>query len=114
MTKSVAHKQFLKQKLYFYRIVESKSITEQPEEFNKIIDDFANIDGNLEDEDKALHLLCTLPKSYESFKDTMLYGNEGTVTLEEVQAASRTKELTMFKDLKVDNNIKCFKWKGRR
>ncbi|KAK2436726.1 hypothetical protein QL285_021698 [Trifolium repens] len=71
MTKSMTHKQFLKQKLYFYRMVESKSITEQLEELNKIIDDLANIDVNLEDEDKALHLLCMLPKSYESFKDTM-------------------------------------------
>ena len=91
MTKSVAHKQFLKQKLYFYRMVESKSITEQLAEFNKIIDDLANIDVKLEDEDKALHLLCTLPKSYESFKDTMLYGKETAVTLEEVQSALRTK-----------------------
>jgi hypothetical protein len=54
MTKSVAHKQFLKQKLYFYRLVESKSITEQLAEFNKIIDYLANVDMNLEDEDKVL------------------------------------------------------------
>ncbi|MCI43644.1 cytochrome P450, partial [Trifolium medium] len=55
MTKSVAHKQFLKQRLYFYRMMETKSITEQLAEFTKIIDDFANIDVNLEDSDKALH-----------------------------------------------------------
>ncbi|KAK2442835.1 alpha carbonic anhydrase [Trifolium repens] len=101
MTKSAAHQQFLKQKLYFYRMVESKSMTEQLAEFNKIIDDLANVDVNLEDGDKALHLLCTLPKSYESFKDTMLYGRESPITLEEVQSALRTKELTKFKDLKV-------------
>jgi hypothetical protein len=53
-------------------------------EFNKVIDDLANIDVNLEDKDKALHLLCMLPKSNESFKDTMLYGKESAVTLEEV------------------------------
>ncbi|MCI60547.1 cytochrome P450, partial [Trifolium medium] len=38
-------------------MVETKSITEQLSEFNKIIDDLANIDVNLEDRDKALHLL---------------------------------------------------------
>ncbi|KAK2444748.1 alpha carbonic anhydrase [Trifolium repens] len=112
MTKSVAHKQFLKQKLYFYRMVESKSITEQLAEFNKIIDDLANIDVNLEDEDKALHLLCTLPKSYESFKDTVLYGKETAVTLEEVQSALWTKELTKFKDLKVEDGANALNVSG--
>ncbi|MCI56173.1 cytochrome P450, partial [Trifolium medium] len=43
-------------------------------EFNKIIDDLANIDVNLEDEDKAFHLLCALPRSLENFKDVLLYG----------------------------------------
>ncbi|KAK2421738.1 alpha carbonic anhydrase [Trifolium repens] len=112
MTKSVAHKLFLKQKLYFYRMVESKSITEQLAEFNKIIDDLANIDVKLEDEDKALHLLCILPKSYESFKDTMLYGKETPVTLEEVQSALRTKELTKFKDLKVEDGANALNVSG--
>jgi len=34
----------------------------------------------------------------------MLYGKEGIVTLEEVQATLRTKELTKSKDLRVDEN----------
>ncbi|CAJ2659843.1 unnamed protein product [Trifolium pratense] len=105
MTKSAAHKQFLKQKLFFYRMVETKSMTEQLAEFNKIIDDLANLEVNLEDEDKALHLLCTLPKSYESFKDTMLYGRENPVTLEEVQSALRSKELTKSNNLKVESGV---------
>ncbi|MCI85106.1 CC-NBS-LRR resistance protein, partial [Trifolium medium] len=40
-----------------------------------------------------------------NFKDTMLYGKEGTATLEEVQSSLRTKELTKFKDLKVGNGV---------
>jgi hypothetical protein len=59
MTKSLAHRECLKQQLYFYRMVETKSLMEYLLTcFNKIMDDLANIDGNLEDED--LHLLCTL------------------------------------------------------
>ena len=102
MMKSLAHRQLLKQQLYSFNMVESKSISEQLVEFNKILDDLANIEINMEDEDKALLLLCSLPKSFEHFKDTILYGKEGTTTLEEVQSALRTKELTRFKDLKVD------------
>ncbi|KAK2397311.1 alpha carbonic anhydrase [Trifolium repens] len=104
MTKSLAHRQFMKQRLYFFRMVETKPITEQLAEFNKILDDLANIDVTLEDGDKALHLLCALPKSYEGFKDTMLYGKESAVTLEEVQSALRTKELTKFQNLKVESS----------
>jgi hypothetical protein len=37
-------------------------------------------------------------KSYENFKDILPYGNEGTINLDEVQSALRTKELTKFKD----------------
>jgi hypothetical protein len=59
---------------------------------------------HLDDEDKVILLLCALPRSFESFKDTMLYGKEGTVTLEEVQAALRTKELTKSKNLRTDEN----------
>jgi len=106
MIKSLAHRQCLKQQLYFYRMVESKPIMEQLTEFNKIFDDLANIDVNLEDEDKTLHLLCSFPRSFENFKDAMLYGKEGTITLEEVQVALRTKELTKFKELKVDDSGK--------
>ncbi|MCH81718.1 cytochrome P450 [Trifolium medium] len=78
---------------------------EQLTEFNKIIDDLMNIDVNLEDEGKVLHLLCALSKSFEIFKDTMLYGKEDTITLDEVQSALRTKKLTKFKDLKVENSV---------
>ena len=79
-------------------------MVEQLSEFNKIIDDLANIDVNLEDEDKAFHLLCALPKSFENLKDALLYGKEGTITLDEVQSALRTKEMTKMRDLRIDDS----------
>jgi hypothetical protein len=72
------------------------------QEFNKILDDLENIEVHLEDEDKVILLLCALLRSFESFKDIMLYGKEGTVTLEKVQAALRTNELTKSKNLRTD------------
>jgi len=57
MTKSLAHRKLLKQQLYSFKMVESKPITEQLTEFNKILDDFANIEGNMKDEDMTLLLL---------------------------------------------------------
>ena len=77
---------------------------EQLTEFKKILDDLENIEVHLGDEDKAILLLCALPRSFELFKDIMLYGKEGTVTLEEVQAALINKELTKSNDLRADEN----------
>ncbi|KAE8683864.1 hypothetical protein F3Y22_tig00111166pilonHSYRG00202 [Hibiscus syriacus] len=74
MTKSLANILFLKQRLYSFKMHEEKSISEQIDEFTKIIDDLENIDVKMEDEDKALLLLNSIPKSYEHFKDAMLYG----------------------------------------
>lgn len=45
---------------------------------------------------------CVCYLDLESFKDIMFYGKESTIT-EEVQAEQKTKELTKFKDLMVDD-----------
>jgi len=47
MTKTLTHRQFLKQPLYSFKMVESKVIVEQLTEFNKIIGDLENIEMRL-------------------------------------------------------------------
>jgi len=59
MTKSLSHRQFLKQQLYSFKMVESKAITEQLTEFNKIIADLEKIEVHLEDAG-ALVVWCCL------------------------------------------------------
>lgn len=49
-------------------------MTEQLTEFIKILNDLENIELQYENKDKDILLLCALPWSFESFKDTMLYG----------------------------------------
>jgi len=46
MTKSLPHRQFLKQQLYSFKMVESKIVMEKLTEFNKILDNLENIEGN--------------------------------------------------------------------
>ncbi|GJS19267.1 hypothetical protein Tco_0447899, partial [Tanacetum coccineum] len=62
------------------------------DEFNKLILDLANIDIEIEDEDKALMLLTSLPSSYENFVETLLYGKE-SLTIKDVLATLNSKEL---------------------
>ncbi|GKB22079.1 retrovirus-related pol polyprotein from transposon TNT 1-94, partial [Tanacetum coccineum] len=62
------------------------------DEFNKLILDLGNIDIEIEDEDRALKLLRSLPSSYENFVETLLYGRE-SLTMEDVLATLNSKEL---------------------
>lgn len=59
---------------------------------------------NTNDEDKTILLLSLLPISFDQFKDGLLYGKEGNVTLYEVQTTMRSKELSNFKYLKIEDN----------
>lgn len=85
-------------------MVESKPIIEQLTKLNKILDDLEKTEVNVEDEDKSLLMLCSLLKSFENFKERILYEKEGTTTLEEIQATLTTKKLTKFKGMKVDKS----------
>ena len=61
MTKSLANWLCLKQQLYTFKMTESRTTTEQLANFNKILGDLENIEAKLEEEDKALLLLNSLP-----------------------------------------------------
>lgn len=62
------------------------------DEFNKIILNLKNIDIKIDNEDKALILLCLLPSSFEHFVDTMLYGWD-TLSMGDVKALFNLREL---------------------
>lgn len=93
MTKTFANRLFSKQRLYSFKIAEDKGIMDQLDDFHKIVDDLENIDVKIDDEDKAVILLNSLPKSYDQLKDAMLYGRDNTISLEEVESAFKSKEL---------------------
>ncbi|KAH9655560.1 Integrase catalytic domain-containing protein [Citrus sinensis] len=78
------------------------------DEFNKLILDLENVNIILEDEDRALILLSSLPESYEHFVDTLLYGRQ-TISLKDVKDALESKDLKKRSDMKDQNNAEdCF------
>ncbi|KAL8503329.1 hypothetical protein ACS0TY_022168 [Phlomoides rotata] len=91
--KTLVNRLYMKQKLFSFRMVEEKSILKQVGEFNKLLDDFQNIEVQLDEEDNALLLLSSLPKSLDNFKDTLLFGSRDTITLDQVEAALKCKDL---------------------
>ena len=55
------------------------------DEFNKLLTDLDAIDAKIEEEDRAILLLVSLPSSYEHLRTTLIYG-KSTIGLDEVVA----------------------------
>lgn len=62
------------------------------DKFNKLILDLENENIVLEDKNRALILLSSLPDSYEHFVDILLYGKQ-TLTLKDIKNALEPKDL---------------------
>ena len=46
----------------------------------------------IEDEDKAILLVVSLPPSYKHFKEIMLYSNSNTISFEHIKSNPLSKE----------------------
>ncbi|KAH9648136.1 hypothetical protein KPL70_025471 [Citrus sinensis] len=92
LKKSLAKRLYMKRRLYTFSMKEGTTMKDHLNEFNKLILDLENVSINLEDEDRALILLSSLPDSYEHFVDTLLYGRQ-TLTLKDVKSALESKDL---------------------
>src|SRR3954468_10394906 len=90
--KSLTNRLYLKKRLYNLRMDEGTPVKEHLDVFNSIIMDLGNIDIKVESEDQALIVWSSLPASYETFVDTLLYGKD-TISLDGVSSALKSKEL---------------------
>src|SRR3954470_23083153 len=84
MTKSLSNKHYMKKQLYCLRMAEGTPILQHLNVFNKIVSDLLALEVKMEEEDKALKLLSSLPPSYDHLVTTILYGKE-TQELEDVK-----------------------------
>jgi len=71
---------------------EGTAVLEHLNFFNKIINKLLAIDVKIDEEDKALILLSSLPESYDHIVTTMLYGKEALI-LEEVTSTPLSNEI---------------------
>ena len=84
MTKNLSNKLFMKNQLYSLRMKKGMPILQHLNTFNRILSDLLALEVKLEEEDKALLLLSSLPSSYDHLKTTIIYGKE-TLELEDVR-----------------------------
>ena len=58
----------------------SKNLTENLDEFKKIVSDFKSLEDKLSDENEAFVLLNFLPETYKELKNALKYGRESIKT----------------------------------
>ncbi|TXG60699.1 hypothetical protein EZV62_015272 [Acer yangbiense] len=71
---------------------EHKSLADNMDEFRKLIQDLKSMSITMVDEDQAVILLNSLPKSYANFIDTLKYSRQ-TLKLEEIKSAINAKNI---------------------
>jgi hypothetical protein len=92
MNKSLANKLRLKERLYTIHMSEGTSMQSHLNEFNSIIVDLESLDVKIDDEDKTILLVVSLPPSFKHFKEIMLYGNHTSLSFEDVKSNLLSKE----------------------
>ena len=110
-TRVLPNRIYLKEHLYGFKIEESKPIDDALDEFNKLVLDLKSLYIKVKDEDKAIILLNSLPKSLKHFKETLKYGKDA-ITFDDVQNALNAKVLDMKPSYKT-NNGESLNAKGR-
>ncbi|KAK8914556.1 hypothetical protein KSP39_PZI024197 [Platanthera zijinensis] len=95
LAKSVTTRLLLKQRLYALKMQEGGNLQEHFNVFNGLLSQLHVVGSKVEEEDKALLLLTSLPASYKHMVTMLLYGKD-TVGLEEVTSAMLSSQ--MLKD----------------
>ncbi|KAG8482658.1 hypothetical protein CXB51_023976 [Gossypium anomalum] len=83
MSKTLTSKLHMKQRLYAHRLEEGVSVHEHLTVFKEILSNLEAMEVQYDKEDLGLILLCSLPPSYSTFRDTILYSRE-SLTVDEV------------------------------
>ncbi|KAL9459724.1 hypothetical protein AB3S75_003012 [Citrus x aurantiifolia] len=82
-TKSISNRLYLKERFHTLRMTEGTKIFDHLSVLNGIVSELDAIGVKIEDGDKTLRLLWSLPTSYKHMLPTLMYGKE-TIDLEEV------------------------------
>ena len=93
MTKSLTNRIYLKRQLYSLRIKEGTKVAEHLNVFNTLIFQFSNMEGKIQEEDKAITLLCSLPKSWDHFVTSISLSTVDSLKFESVVGALLSEEV---------------------
>ena len=67
---------FLREKFFTFKMDSARSLTENLDEFKKIVIEFKSLGEKLGDDNEAYVLLNSLPEAYKEVKNALKYGRE--------------------------------------
>lgn len=82
--KALSNRLYTSLKLMSFKMLDGTKIQDHIEAFNDLAVDLVNMGETLTDERKALHLLSSLPASYQSLTRVLLFRNPDTISYNEV------------------------------
>ena len=86
MRKNLTNKLYVKKQIYSFQMKDGSDLLEHLNAFNMLMTQLSNFGLNLEEEDKAILLLVSLPTFFNHLVTMLMYGKE-TLELEEVTSA---------------------------
>lgn len=93
-SKTLPNRIHLQHKFYTFKMLESKSIDENIDDFLKLVSGLSSVNVSVSEEVQAILLLSSLPAQYNQLKETLKYGRE-TLTIEDVTNAAKSKEIEL-------------------
>ena len=89
--KNMTNKLWLKKQLYSLRMPEGRDLVAHIQRFNQVYSEVMSLDVKIDEEDRALLLLCSLPGSCDGLITTIVYKKE-ILNYEEIVGVLRLNE----------------------
>ena len=83
-SKSLVNKLFLRKKLYHLRMEDGDSLTYHLNVFNTLVSQLIYVDVKIEEEDKCITLLCSLPNSWDNLVVAIGSSTKSTLKFEDI------------------------------
>ncbi|KAG8503716.1 hypothetical protein CXB51_001714 [Gossypium anomalum] len=113
MSKTLTSKLHMKQRLYAHRLEEGAPVHEHLTVFKEILSNLVAMEVQYDKEDLRLILLCSLPLSYSTFKDMILYSRE-SLTVDEVYESLASYNKMKHLVVKLDSQGESLIVRGRQ
>lgn len=93
MIKSLTNRIYMKRQLYSLRMKEGSNIVEHLNVFNTLICQLTDMEVKIQEEDKAITLLCSLPKLWDHFVTSISFSSADSLKFESVVGALLSEEV---------------------